>query len=69
MEEMERFGLTEEEKMLQDMVRRLAREKVAPGAEEREKRANTRGTCSKSCKKTGSWELISRVNTKEWPRA
>ena len=38
MEEMERFGLTEEEKMLQDMVRRLAREKVAPGAEERDKK-------------------------------
>jgi alkylation response protein AidB-like acyl-CoA dehydrogenase len=33
----ERFGLTEEEKMLQDMVRRLAKEKVAPGAEERDK--------------------------------
>jgi butyryl-CoA dehydrogenase len=38
MEEMERFGLTEEEKMLQDMVRRLAKEKVAPGAEERDKK-------------------------------
>jgi alkylation response protein AidB-like acyl-CoA dehydrogenase len=37
MEEMERFGLTEEEQMLQDMVRRLAKEKVAPGAEERDK--------------------------------
>ncbi len=36
MEEMERFGLTEEEKMLQEMVRRLAKEKVAPGAEERD---------------------------------
>ncbi len=33
----ERFGLTEEEKMLQDMVRRLAKEKVAPGAEERDR--------------------------------
>ena len=32
----ERFGLTEEEQMLQDMVRRLAKEKVAPGAEERD---------------------------------
>ena len=39
MEEMERFGLTEEERMLQDMVRRLAKEKVAPGAEERDKTA------------------------------
>jgi len=37
-EELERFGLTEEEKMLQDMVRRLAKEKVAPGAEERDKK-------------------------------
>ncbi len=37
MEEVERFGLTEEEKMLQDMVRRLAKEKVAAGAEERDK--------------------------------
>lgn len=37
MQEGERFGLTEEEKMLQDMVRRLAKEKVAPGAEERDK--------------------------------
>jgi alkylation response protein AidB-like acyl-CoA dehydrogenase len=36
--ELERFGLTEEEQMLQDMVRRLAREKVAPGAEERDKK-------------------------------
>jgi len=35
--EMERFGLTEEEQMLQDMVRRLAKEKVAPGAEKRDK--------------------------------
>ena len=35
--EMERFGLTEEEQMLQDMVRRLAKEKVAPGAEQRDK--------------------------------
>ncbi len=34
----ERFGLTEEEKMLQDMVRRLTKEKVAPGAEERDKK-------------------------------
>ncbi len=32
----ERFGLNEEEQMLQDMVRRLAKEKVAPGAEERD---------------------------------
>lgn len=32
----ERFGLTEEEQMLQDMVRRLAKEKVAPTAEERD---------------------------------
>ena len=38
MEEMDRFGLTEEEQMLQDMVRRLAKEKVAPGAEERDKK-------------------------------
>ncbi|MGC8658423.1 MAG: acyl-CoA dehydrogenase family protein [Desulfomonilaceae bacterium] len=38
MEEMDRFGLTEEEQMLQDMVRRLAREKVAPTAEERDKK-------------------------------
>ncbi|MGB6068231.1 MAG: acyl-CoA dehydrogenase family protein [Desulfomonilaceae bacterium] len=38
MEEIERFGLTEEEKMLQDMVRRLAKEKVAPAAEERDKK-------------------------------
>ena len=33
----ERFGLTEEEQMLQDMVRRLAKEKIAAGAEERDK--------------------------------
>ncbi len=39
MQELERFGLTEEETMLQDMVRRLTREKVAPGAEERDKKA------------------------------
>lgn len=39
MEEMDRFGLTEEEQMLQDMVRRLAKEKVAPTAEERDKKA------------------------------
>ncbi|MFH0957469.1 MAG: acyl-CoA dehydrogenase family protein [Pseudomonadota bacterium] len=38
MEEIERFGLTEEEQMLQDMVRRLAKEKVAPAAEERDKK-------------------------------
>jgi len=38
MEEIERFGLTEEEQMLQDMVRRLTKEKVAPGAEERDKK-------------------------------
>ncbi len=38
MEEVERFGLTEEEQMLQDMVRRLAKEKVAPAAEERDKK-------------------------------
>jgi alkylation response protein AidB-like acyl-CoA dehydrogenase len=37
MEKIDRFGLTEEEQMLQDMVRRLAKEKVAPGAEERDK--------------------------------
>ena len=36
MQEVERFGLIEEEKMLQDMVRRLAKEKVAPGAEARD---------------------------------
>ena len=39
MQELERFGLTEEEVMLQDMVRRLTREKVAPGAEERDRKA------------------------------
>ena len=38
MEETERFGLTEEEQMLQDMCRRLAKEKVAPGAEERDQK-------------------------------
>ncbi|MDQ7784349.1 MAG: acyl-CoA dehydrogenase family protein [Desulfomonilaceae bacterium] len=38
MEEMERFGLTEEEQMLQDMCRRLAKEKIAPGAEERDRK-------------------------------
>jgi alkylation response protein AidB-like acyl-CoA dehydrogenase len=32
----ERFGLTDEEKLLQDMSRRLAREKVAPGAAQRD---------------------------------
>ena len=37
MSRQERFALTEEEQMLQDMVRRLAKEKVAPGAEERDK--------------------------------
>jgi alkylation response protein AidB-like acyl-CoA dehydrogenase len=36
MEEMDRFGLTEEEQMLQDMCRRLAKEKIAPAAEERD---------------------------------
>ncbi|MCX5873217.1 MAG: acyl-CoA dehydrogenase family protein [Deltaproteobacteria bacterium] len=40
MGEMERFGLTEEEQMLQDMVRRLAKEKVAPAAEERDKKGD-----------------------------
>jgi alkylation response protein AidB-like acyl-CoA dehydrogenase len=40
MEELERFGLTEEEKMLQDMARRLAKEKVAAGAEERDKKGD-----------------------------
>jgi len=34
---MERFGLTEQEQILQDKVRRLAKEKVAPRAEERDK--------------------------------
>jgi alkylation response protein AidB-like acyl-CoA dehydrogenase len=38
MEEFDRFGLTDEEQMLQDMVRRLAKEKVAAGAEERDKK-------------------------------
>lgn len=38
MEEIDRFALTEEEQMLQDMVRRLTKEKVAPGAEERDKK-------------------------------
>ena len=37
MGEMERFGLTEEEQMLQDMVRRLAKEKLPQAAEERDK--------------------------------
>lgn len=38
MEHFDRFGLTEEEQMLQDMCRRLAKEKIAPGAEERDKK-------------------------------
>ena len=38
MTEVDRFGLTEEETMLQDMVRRLAKEKVALGAEERDRK-------------------------------
>lgn len=38
MSERERFGLTEEEQMLQDMVRRLTKEKVAPAAEERDQK-------------------------------
>ncbi len=37
MEEIERFGLNETEQMLQDTVRRIAKEKVAPGAEERDR--------------------------------
>lgn len=36
MEEMGRFGLTEEERILQHTVRRLAKEKVAPGAAKRD---------------------------------
>ncbi len=36
METQERFGLTEEERLLQQMARRLAREKVAPGAAQRD---------------------------------
>ncbi len=36
MQTKERFGLTDEEKLLQDMARRLAREKVAPGAAQRD---------------------------------
>jgi alkylation response protein AidB-like acyl-CoA dehydrogenase len=39
MSDIERFGITEEEKMIQDMCRRLAKEKVAPGAEERDKKS------------------------------
>ncbi len=38
MSENVRFGLNEEEQMLQDMVRRLTKEKVFPGAEERDKK-------------------------------
>lgn len=36
METLERFGFTDEEKLLQQMARRLAREKVAPGAAQRD---------------------------------
>ncbi|MFA6222734.1 MAG: acyl-CoA dehydrogenase family protein [Desulfomonilaceae bacterium] len=36
MESLERFGFTEEEQMLQQTVRRLARDKVAPGASKRD---------------------------------
>lgn len=36
METQERFGLTEEERLLQQMARRLAREKVLPGAAQRD---------------------------------
>lgn len=36
METQERFGFTDEEKLLQQMVRRLAHEKVAPGAAQRD---------------------------------
>ncbi len=36
METQERFGFTDEEKLLQQMARRLAREKVAPGAAQRD---------------------------------
>ncbi|MBU0514838.1 MAG: acyl-CoA dehydrogenase family protein, partial [Proteobacteria bacterium] len=32
------YGLTEEQQMMQDMVRRLAREKIAPGAAERDEK-------------------------------
>jgi alkylation response protein AidB-like acyl-CoA dehydrogenase len=32
------YGLTEEQQMMQDMVRRLAREKIAPGAAERDQK-------------------------------
>ena len=39
MEHMDRFELTEQEQMLQAMVRRLAKERVAPGAEERDQKA------------------------------
>nr|HID58848.1 acyl-CoA dehydrogenase [Desulfobacterales bacterium] len=40
------YELTEEQTMLRDMVRRLAREKIAPGAEERDKNAEF------------SWEIV-----------
>jgi alkylation response protein AidB-like acyl-CoA dehydrogenase len=36
---MEQYDLTEEQRMLRDMVRRLAKEKVAPGAEKRDEEA------------------------------
>ena len=38
MDSIDRFDLTEEERMLQEMVRRLAKEKIAPGAEERDQK-------------------------------
>lgn len=45
-EDLDRFGLTEEEQMLQDMVRRLAREKVTSGAGKKETgKVNSRGRC------------------------
>ena len=45
-EDLDRFGLTEEEQMLQDMVRRLAREKVTSAAEERDRKGEF------------SWEML-----------
>ena len=48
MEEIESFGLTEEEQMLQDMVGVWQKKKLPPALKKETKRENTLATCSNS---------------------
>ena len=63
MAEMVQYDLTEEQRMLQDMVRKMAKEQVEPGAAKRDEEAKFSWEMVKLLAENGRWASISLKHT------